>query len=244
MMKMDNKQASDPTIASIWRFVRGDMPTSDFEQWIYSDPAAETVLGKDLYFEVVSTDFSSKDAVFCIKRTLKRFAIATSSSSCMCIQLSDIAVVDMGDESKEVFLTLKEIKRRGNPYWWLSVYKCRACQQSWLVAQEERYNDVFCLYRLDTVTMEDVLNKNRWPTVFDRYESLLRIGLEAGKSVRFADPLNSSSLRWTISDLAKDRPGIGISEIAELLNLDIDLAEELARKAVQEDHIRVSFDRV
>ena len=102
----------------------------------------------------------------------------------MCVQLSDVAVVGMGDESKKVFLTLNEIRWRGNPYWWLSVYQCRACQQSWLVAQEERHNDVFCLYRPDRVTMQDVLN------------------------------------------------------------LDIGLAEELARKAVREDQVHISFDGV
>lgn len=91
--------------------------------------------------------------------------------------------------------------------------------------------------------MEDVLNNDRWPTIFDHYEDLLRIGVEAGKRVRFLDPLNSS-LRWTVSDLAKDRPGISIIEIAELLNLEIDLAEELARKVVREDGVNIVFDSV
>jgi hypothetical protein len=242
-MQMDSNQSSDSSLNCIWKFVRGDMLTSDFEQWAYSDPTVETLLGKELYFELISTDFSSKDAVFCIKQSLKSFAISVSNCTCMCIQLSDTAVVDMGEESEKVFLTLKEIRRRGDPYWWLSVHQCQACQQSWLVAQEERQNDVFCLYRIDNDTMKDVLNNNHWPSVFDHYESLLCIGLEAGRSVRWVDPLNSSDLRWTISDLAKDKPGISISEIAELLNLDIGLAEELARRAVQEDHVRVSFNK-
>ncbi|WP_306547908.1 hypothetical protein [Desulfobulbus sp.] len=149
----------------------------------------------------------------------------------------------MGDESEKVFATLNEIKKRGHPYWWLSVYQCRECQQTWLVAQEERQNDVFCLYRLDTVTMEYILNNNRWIPIFDDYENLLRIGLEAGKRVRFCDPLNSS-LRWTISDLAKENPGINISEVARLLNLDIELAEEIARKVIREEDVRIAFNKV
>lgn len=163
--------------------------------------------------------------------------------TCLCAELSEIAVIDMGDESEKVFLAFTQLKKRGMPYWWLSVYQCSECQQSWLVAQEERQNDIFCLYRLNTVTMEDVLDNDHWPTIFDHYESLLRIGLEAGKSVRFLDPLNSS-LRWTISDLAKDRPGINIPEIAKLLNLDMELAEEIARKVSREDNVHISFDNV
>jgi hypothetical protein len=241
---MKNNQANDPPISKIWQFVRGDMLTSNFEQWVYSDPAAEKFLGKDLFLEVVSINFSSNDAIFTIKETLKKFAISVSNLSCMCPQLSNLAVIDMGDESRKVLLTFDEIKRRGEPYWWLAVYQCRECQQSWLLGEESRQNDVYCLHRLDNMMMENLLNNNRWPSVFDHYEDLLRIGFEAGKKVRFFEPLTSRSLRWTISDLAKDNPGISISKIAKLLNLDLDLAEEIARTVVQEDGVSISFEGV
>jgi hypothetical protein len=42
------------------------------------------------------------------------------------------------------------------------------------------------------------------------------LGLDAGKSLRFADLEQANSLRWTIADLAKARPGIRVSELAEL----------------------------
>lgn len=240
---MKNNQTNNRTIDQFWQFVRGDITSSEFEQWIYSDPTAENVLGKDLYLDVVSTNFLSKDSVFDIKKTLKRFLISVTNPSCMCSQLSNLAVVDMGDESEKVFFTFDKVKKRGNPYWWLSMYQCRECHQAWLVAQEERQNDVFCLYRLDTTMAENALNQDRWPNIFDHYENLLRVGVEAGKKVRFLDPLNSS-LRWTISDLAKDRPNISISEIAELLNLDMDLAQEIARIVIKEDNVHISFDNV
>jgi hypothetical protein len=164
-------------------------------------------------------------------------------TTCLCASLSDVIVVDMGDESEKVFASLLEVKKRGQPYWWLSVYQCYVCEQAWLVGQEERQNDVMCLQKLDPATMQNVLNSDEWPDAFDHYESLLRMGLETGKSVRFVDPLNSS-LRWTVSDLAKDRPGIRVSEIAKLLNLDTDLAEELARKVIKEDSVNIVFDSV
>lgn len=228
-------------IENIWKFIRGDMSTLDFERWIYSNPDLENLFGEELHFEIISANFTSKEVVYQLKEKLKKFIISSTSSSCTCNQLSDIAVVDMGDESEIVFATLDKIKERDDPYWWLSVYQCRECQQSWLVAQEERQNDVFCLYRLDTYTMEDIIKNDHWIPIFDKYENLLRISLEAGKSVRFFDPMYSS-LRWTISDLAKERPGIKISEVARLLNLDIEIAEELARKVIREDKVRILFN--
>jgi hypothetical protein len=162
-------------------------------------------------------------------------------TSCLCAGLIDINVVDMGDESEKVFASLLEIKKRGEPYWWLSVYECYVCQQSWLVAQEERHNDVMCLQKLDPVIMQNILSNDQWPDTFDHYDSLLRLGLDAGKSVRFFDPLNSS-LRWTVADLAKDKPGINVSEIAQLLNLEVDLAVELATKVAQEDGVQITLD--
>ena len=230
---MENNQANNPTIDKVWQFVRGDMRPAESEQWMYSDSTVEQILGKDLFLDVVSTDFSSKDEVFRLKEILKEFALSQSSTSCLCSQLSNIAAVDMGEDSEEVFRTLEEIRRRGDPYWWLSVCQCSGCQQSWLVAQEERQNDLFCLYRLDASIMEDVLNNDRWPSIFDDYEVLIRISVIAGKRVYLFDPPNSP-LRWTISDLARHRPGINTSEIAELLNFEIDLAEEQPRNVVRE----------
>jgi hypothetical protein len=81
--------------------------------------------------------------------------------------------------------------------------------------------------------MEDLLVNNRWPSIFDHYEDLLRVGREAGKHVRFFEPLKSKSLYWTMSDLAADKPGISISKLAELLNLELDEAEEIAKEVVQ-----------
>jgi predicted transcriptional regulator len=162
-------------------------------------------------------------------------------TTCLCAGLNDTIVVDMGDESDKVFASLSEVKKRGQPYWWLSVYQCYVCQQSWLVGQEERQNDVMCLQKLDLATMQNVLNNSQWPATFDHYKDLLRLGLQAGKQVWFLDPLNSS-LRWTISDLAKENPGINVSEIAKLLNLKIDLAVELANKATREDGVQITFD--
>ncbi len=239
-MAEDNKHI-DSRIEHIWRFIRGDMKVQDFEQWVYSEYSLEKMLGKTLYFETISVNYSDKDALQKIKELLSEYARQAAPLQCKCIRLSDMAVVTTGEESKAVFQHMEEVRKRGEPFWWLSLEHCRECNQWWLVASEEQQNDVYCLRRLDRQTADEILNKNSWPDCFDRYETLLRLGHNNGISVRFLDPMDSS-LAWTIADLAKERPGIAISEIAKLLNLDMEVAKELATKVVRNERVQINFE--
>jgi hypothetical protein len=241
MTMAKNNKYIDSRIESIWRFIRGDMKVQDFEQWVYSENNLEKMLGKTLYLETISVNYSDEDALRKIKELLSEYARQTSPLQCKCFQLSDMTVVATGEESKAVFQYMEEVTKRGEPFWWLSLEHCCECNQWWLVASEERHNDVYCLRRLDSQAADEILNKNSWPDCFDRYETLLRLGQHTGISVRFVDPMDSS-LAWTISDLAKERPGIAISEIAKLLNLDMDVAKHLARKAVKNEGININLE--
>lgn len=149
---------------------------------------------------------------------------------CECGRINDLAVVPMGRHD-EMFRTLQLVRRRGMPWWWLGACTCSACGQTWLVAQEERHNDLFILRRLDAVTARRLLGEDVWPPDFDRFETLLEIGREAGHTVRFPKAADSP-LMHTIADLARERPGIRVSELAVLLNLDPATAAELARQVV------------
>jgi hypothetical protein len=119
----------------IWRFVRGDLPPRAFESWLCKNTYIEQYLGADLYLAAISIDFRDVDAVGRLKATLGVFASATWPLGCGCVQLSDLAVVDMGEEQVAYFDTIDELKRRGDPLWWLWVGCCRLCSQAWLVAQ-------------------------------------------------------------------------------------------------------------
>jgi hypothetical protein len=55
------------------------------------------------------------------------------------------------------------------------------------------------------------------------------------------DP-KDSSLCDTIASLAKERPRIAVSELIVLLNLDPELAAELARRAVEQQDVEITFD--
>ena len=248
-------ERSDPILEHLWKFVRGDLPASRFEQWVYTEPDLERHLGGDLYPETISTDFSNKEATWRLRIALARYVRSRSGSDCLCIRLKDLDVVDMGTyrgsepafennrdwSDEDVFRSLNKVKARGGRYWWLWAARCRICGQGWLVGQEERQNDLFCMRRLHDEELQAIGRYDRWPTDFDTYERLLQIGLQAGRSVRFVDPMDSS-LGDTIALLAKERPRIAVSELAVLLNLDPKLAAELARRAVEQEDVEITFD--
>ena len=230
-------------LARVWCFVRGDTTTQNFEDWVYSTPDLESLLGSEFYLDVIGADYGDRNAVFLLKKRLGKWACAAAPLACQCITLPNLAVVDMGgDLDPAVFETLQVQAARGDPFWWLSCYCCSACGQGWLVAAEERQNDVYCLRRLGEAELASTAAGKGWPSDFDRYESLLRIGLDADRQATFVDPLISKSLRRTIEDLAKARPGIRVSELAQLLNLDLGTASLLAHSVEESTGVTIKFD--
>ena len=233
----------DPFILDIRRFVRGDTEPREFEQWLYArTDELERRLGAQKALDVLSADYGTSGAVANVRKIMRAFVEhASSSLACRCVTLADVAVVEMGSPEDEPG-TIDERRSRGEPWWWLWCGECSRCGQWWLVAQEERQNDVFCLRRLDADEVNDLLQNSVWPSDFDNYESLLRLGHDAGIMFRFADPEEASSLRWTIADLAKARPGIRVAELASLLNLEPDTARMLAERAIREDGVAIQLD--
>src|SRR5689334_2943058 len=138
--------------------------------------------------------------------------------ACECASLPDLTLIDMANPGRSMD-TLVEVASRGQPYWWLEASRCTECGSAWLIGHEERQNDIFALRRLRASELADILEKRIWPSDFDEYETLLKLGRDAGHSVWWLDPIGGSSLLDTITDLARQRPGIRVSELAELLNI-------------------------
>ena len=159
---------------------------------------------------------------------------------CKCGTLHTLAVVDMG-QHQAIFQSFERVRDRGPPYWWLYACECRVCKTTWVIASEQRQNDVFILRKLESPARELLLRDNVWPPDFERYEALLEIGRDYGRHVRFFD-LEDSSLPWTMADLARERPGIAVSRLAWLLNLAPETALSLARKVVARDGVQITLD--
>lgn len=225
----------------IWEYIRGDLPNTAFENQIYYDDSYKKYLGDELYLEAISNDYNNKDLTYKLKNNLLAFQRNNHPQNCKCIELSNLSIIDMGEESEQVFKTLKQVVARGAQYWWLYLSLCENCNQYWLIASEERQNDIFIMFRINEVQANQILNDSIWPSIFDKYEYLLKIGKEAGKSVRFFNPLDSS-LCYTIEDLAIEQPGIKLSYLADLLNIDIDTALIIGKTIVKSKKVNIKLN--
>ena len=233
---MGRIEQNNPRLEMIWTFVRGDLAPAEFEHWVYAEAGLEDQLGERLYMETVSADYSNKGAVYEIRQSLGAYAREASNLRCECITLRDLADIGMGADADVPLRTLETMAKRESPLWWLSAEQCTACKQWWLMATESRINDVYLLKRLSPREGERILNENQWPEDFDSFERLLRLGRERGHEWVFVDPLDSS-LTSTAADLAREQPGIGVAELAKLLQLDVPHAREIARKAMKDEGV-------
>jgi hypothetical protein len=152
--------------------------------------------------------------------------------------MRDLQVVPMGHHERQL-RTLEVVLLHGKPLWWLEINRCSACRQWWLLAAEERQNDVYCLRRMTDAEAEVVISGGPWPTDFHPYEDLIRLGIAAGVVFHFLDSMDT---RWTIADLARQRPGIRVSEIAKLVALDPETAATVARRVVLLHGVDITFD--
>jgi hypothetical protein len=164
-----------------------------------------------------------------------------TSSGCGCAAVAAIGVIDMGDTADTVD-HFDRLKERGDPYWWLYAARCAVCKTNWLVGQEERQNDVIVIRRLAADELSEIMAGSNWPPDFDQYETLLRIGRAAGHTVRWVDPINDSSIAWTIADLARQRPGIRAAELASLLDLDEETTAIIVDKVIRDHGVSIQLD--
>lgn len=161
---------------------------------------------------------------------------AKAASACGCPSLSDPAGLDAGHE-EHVFASLDKVRMRDAPYPWVSAWKCRQCGQAWLVGTDWLHNDIYCMHRISDPELSDIVRRDRWPSAFDRFETLLEIGRAANRSVRYVDPIGDSDLHVVMTDLARARPGILLSELASLLNLDSEVARQIADDVMRESGV-------
>lgn len=148
--------------------------------------------------------------------------LCRSAVSCSCTAYSDLAVDELvAPVPAKSFSRLRE---RGSEFWWLSLNKCLNCQQHWLVAQEERLNDVFVLKRVSNTVASAILREGRWPGFLETYEELLEIGKAHGHAARYEDPLEMLPIAI---DLLGQRPDLSAVDFARLGNVDEDSAERV-----------------
>jgi hypothetical protein len=145
--------------------------------------------------------------------------------ACRCALFKDMDVDDFSIHSPISRFT--PLAKRGQPQWWLSLSRCSDCGQNWLVAQEEKLNDVYVIKRLNSQDANATVAGN-WPPDLDRYEDLLEIGKAHGHAARYAEPMETLPI---CIDLVGQNPDIKPETIAHLLNVSLDNARDLREQA-------------
>ena len=92
---------------------------------------------------------------------------------------------------------------------------------------------------MDAGEAESAFGAGFWPSDFDRYEELIRLGIAAGIVFRFSDPMDT---QHTMADLARARPGIRVSELSRLLALDDAVTTIVARFVATREGVEITFD--
>jgi hypothetical protein len=184
--------AADELLEHIWAYIRGDLSDREFLSLIKSTDQAETALGTELYLAIWAPDINAHDSFEGLKDELLQFARANSPFGCRCRELADLAKVqwsappESGEDPMAVMKTLRKLKDRGRPIWWVQAYQCTECHQGWLVA-EDYDADAYYLRRLDAGQVSALVSEARWPTEFET-ASAMRLAYDSAREVpvRFA----------------------------------------------------------
>ena len=210
-------------------FIRGDVELQEFEKWFYSQQNLEEIFGKEFYLDFILAKVNSLSEIHNAKKKLVEKMDELFPRYCECLLLSDDNVTHMGSELDEkVFATLDKIKSYGQSKWWLDYFKCKICNQPWLVAEDQRINDVNYLKRITTSDEEGIINNNAWPPYFQTYAELFKIAKKYNIKVRWLD--HASSLEWAVEDMIAENKHITVKEIAYLLDIKIKLAKKIYKK--------------
>jgi hypothetical protein len=209
-----------------WAFVRGDLDISSFENWLYSDKVAELALGPDGFLGAVSTDFGDPKRVADLRHHLSE--LLPAPAACSCHRQASQHLVTMGALSLDAF---DHVERGVLHMFWMHRFNCRACATEWWLLEEGRIYDVWILFRGGT---------NR-PAV-ESYRELLSLAILMGASVQYFQPQVSVEIPATIEDLARETPGIAVSELARLISIPLGVVRKHAQRILEDTALNIDLE--
>jgi hypothetical protein len=213
-----------------WAFVRGDLEPRAFERWFLGEQGMEDALGEELHWDLTCSDYRDGSEVRRLRKLLKD--LIHNNAQCECRLLRDRDVIPMGGDGldERFFSTVERLANHGGRQWWLYLSRCSACEQHWLVAQEERIYDDFFVLRLSLDEAQAIIANAQWPATFQTYEEVLATGRELSRACVFFDG-EAGSLVWTVEDLLDENPSITESRMSELLGITTAQVSALRKSA-------------
>ena len=149
----------------------------------------------------------------------------------------------MVEEKNKFFKTVSKVRNRGKNFWWVSLFKCSICNKNWLLGQESRINDIYCIKKISEKEYFEITQQNKWPNDFDLYSSLLFLGKKFNYLFKYFDPLNSKELYYTIIDIANAQPNIELLKLYIYFNEDFDIIKEISKRAIENEKVNINLDK-
>lgn len=154
---------------TMWRFLRRDMPTTEFEQWVHITSYLEPLMSPRLYWRILDTNYRDRMEVEALSKDLRAWLESEYPRSCSCLTWMDTQTFPMGGDTTidHAIEQFEEIKAR-TP--WIDLVRCKECGQAWYLAKDTREDD----YHLRRLTESEVqaIGSGIWPTTFDHMEAL------------------------------------------------------------------------
>ena len=210
-----------------WRFARGDMEASEFENWLYSNEGTQLALGEDPYLNAISVDYRDGQRVADFRAELRKSL--PHPADCECHTISDWGLVILGQWSPDNFEVVQ--RETSSPYWLHSLV-CKECQTRWTVAEDSRIYDVWIVVRVASFDMAKV----------NSYSGLLSLAVSSGAMVRYDDPIHSIELPAAIEELAREKPGISLTELTGLLPVDREIVDHHARDVIAKSRVSIDLE--
>jgi hypothetical protein len=176
-------QASNPQRSDveekIWQFLRGDLPPVEFEEWVQSTPALETLLGNNLFLQLLSADYRNWFGAAEISESLETWVDAHYPRNCDCITWANDEKFPVHSDTANLLIGFETPKDR-TP--WLKLIRCVHCRSHWYLG-EDAGDDWYYLHRLKDEEAERILslieerrlNMNGAQTLF---KALTDVGLD------------------------------------------------------------------
>ncbi len=162
-----------------WQFVRGDMLTNDFEQWVYSNKELELLFEKNSYLELIMPDYQDSEEIRKVKLMIYGLLLK-EKQICLCATFpNNTLLYPFTDEMVrnillnqiglfKLILTIDNFSGKSPIHqsrWYqpAKVCQCNECSQYWVILFEESEGADYYLIRLSEKEAANIIQNPTWP---------------------------------------------------------------------------------